>query len=507
LDRLPLAISQAAAYIRRASISVAEYVRKLENEEVRWKLLGQSSPDPHRPPTVSNSVLQTLRISVDRIRQENLIAYKILHTIVYFNNENIWFDLMKASARCDDYKPGRRTSMKKIKKILIQNNDLGHGDNDDNNDVLEAATLLEDFSFLHLRQGEKESRSYDMHKLVQEATRYAMINQGKSNNKRLSLRKKTFGSLLRIFSRRGRANNERFHFSKTALGILLQIFPDSNHTNWPRCESLLSHALAVSAWPELSREVIYVSDLLTNKVSYYFYHQGRWGEMEAADTKTLEIHRQKLGEKHTDTLHSMGHLAVSYGEQGRFDKSEKMALEVLALRKQVLGEKHPDTMWTIAILAVTYYHQGRLNEAEEMKIKALALRKQVLGEKHPDTILCITNLASIYHAQGRLDEAEKMKIEVLEMRKRVRGEDHPDTIWSMKSLATTYYRQNKLEEAEKLCIEALELGRKSLGEKHRVIIKIMIKLTDIWHDLGKQEAAQEMQALIDAIRSESRLAL
>jgi len=58
LSKLPIAISQAAAYMRSTSTSVAEYIQRLQKEEKRWELLEKSHPDRHRQPEVSNSVLQ-----------------------------------------------------------------------------------------------------------------------------------------------------------------------------------------------------------------------------------------------------------------------------------------------------------------------------------------------------------------------------------------------------------------------------------------------------------------
>jgi hypothetical protein len=82
---------------------------------------------------------------------------------------------------------------------------------------------------------------------------------------------------------------------------------------------------------------------------------------------------------------------------------------VLALQKEVLGERHPDTILSIGNPAATYYQQGQSKEAVEIFVEVLALQKEVLGERHPDTILSMGNLALTYRQQGQSVRAEELE--------------------------------------------------------------------------------------------------
>lgn len=59
LQHLPLAISQAGAYMRRMKKTVREYQSLLAQGKTRWDVLKISDSDRHRRPEVSNSVLET----------------------------------------------------------------------------------------------------------------------------------------------------------------------------------------------------------------------------------------------------------------------------------------------------------------------------------------------------------------------------------------------------------------------------------------------------------------
>jgi hypothetical protein len=48
LDRLPLAVSQAAFYMRETTASFEGYLTKLHNEKRCWRLLAAAGPSRHR---------------------------------------------------------------------------------------------------------------------------------------------------------------------------------------------------------------------------------------------------------------------------------------------------------------------------------------------------------------------------------------------------------------------------------------------------------------------------
>jgi tetratricopeptide (TPR) repeat protein len=445
LEWLPLAVSQAAAYMRRTSTPIDEYLSRLRRRIKRWEVLGETEFDRHRRGHVSNSVLQTWDISIEHVREENQMACNILHALAYLDNQNIPFALIAKIAET----MGRPAGDREATSASAAGNNQD-GNQDDNDDVRAATVLLQDFSFLRLRTSDDRRGAYDMHKLVQEATQ-------------CSLRQET------------RRTDER-RFSEVALRAVAALFPERRRDLWEECERYLVHAQRAAGWAELCGGEVEAAAFLSG-VSDYLFDRGRWREKEPVDEKAHAFRKKVLGERHRDTIRSMAKLAVTYYAQGRYDEAEKIKVEVLGLRREVLGEKHPDTIRSMAELAVTYYAQGRYDEAEKISVEVLGLRREVLGEKHPGTIESMASLAATYHAQGRYDEAEKSFVEVLALRREVLGEKHPETIRSMAELATTYHAQGRYDEDEKISVEVLGLRREVLGEKHPDTLKAM-------HDLA-----------------------
>jgi len=58
----------------------------------------------------------------------------------------------------------------------------------------------------------------------------------------------------------------------------------------------------------------------------------------------------------------------------------------------VLGEKHPDSLTSMGNLAVTYCSQGRLKEAVKVMVPVIKARMRVFGEELPDMLRSMANL-------------------------------------------------------------------------------------------------------------------
>ncbi|KAK2050328.1 kinesin light chain [Colletotrichum somersetense] len=488
LDHLPLAVSQAAAYIRRRPTPVAEYLSRLKEGKKRWRVLQKSEHDRHRRREVPNSILETWTISMEHIRQEDDTAYRILLTLAYVHNQNIPDSLIRAAAR-----PGNEEDMQnlEITGSSTESEDDSDDDSglssttssttseddleDDDEAVATAVARLREFSFLSERKDQSVGRTYDMHKLVQDAARYGLSQK----------------------SRR----QEAAQYSKAALLLVSDLFPPSSSETWEEGEMWLPHALQTSDWAEVCKAGAdeEIANLLTN-VSHYLYDRGRWNEDELVNSKALSLRQSLFGDRHPDTILSMSNLAATYYAQGRYNEAEKIDLEVLELRQNILGNRHPDTIDSMASLAATYHEQGRYNEAEKIELEVLELRQNILGNRHPNTIYSMALLAATYHEQERYNEAEKMKLEVLELRQNILGNRHPDTIDSMASLAATYIRQGKYSEVENILPEVLILKQEVLGKAHPSTIRFMEDLAVLYWDQGRYDKEAIIRKEIEELR-------
>ncbi|GAP82799.2 putative N-terminal acetyltransferase auxiliary subunit [Rosellinia necatrix] len=498
LGHLPLAISQAAAYMRRTSTSIAGYLSLIQRGDMRQKTLGKAHYDRFRRDQESNSVLKTWDISVEYLRRQDELIYDVLHSLAYVDNQNIPFELISKAAL------------------------LCHEGGEIEFDTIEIVTRLCEFSFLSIRPSSQGDRTpiYDMHKLVQEDARY------------------------RLQTRQDKIKTEAY-FAKKASQVIVDLFPKSGWDPqvWGVCEQYVAHAQQAAARAELHNGQLEVAELLAS-ACFYLQFQHRWREAEAMASTGLRFRQEKLGDQHPDTLEFVERLAISYREQNRNDEAEKMLLQILSeqgegidpqhrerfglrhilgtiyaaqgrykeaeeicqqvlpLQQEVLGKKHPYTLGSMHNLACTLVNQNRHKEAEEIYRQVLPLQQEVLGKKHPYTLGSMHNLACALADQNRYKEAEEIYRQVLPLQQKVLGKKHPYTLGSMHNLACTLADQNRYKEAEEICQQVLPLQQEVLGKKHPYTLGSMHNLACTLADQNRYKEAEEIYRQVLPLRQE-----
>ncbi|MEO0396765.1 MAG: tetratricopeptide repeat protein, partial [Cyanobacteria bacterium P01_A01_bin.137] len=83
-----------------------------------------------------------------------------------------------------------------------------------------------------------------------------------------------------------------------------------------------------------------------NNLAFLYSSQGRYEEAEVLQQKSLEIHRQVLGENHPSFAISLGNLASLYVQKGDFSEAESFLHQALQIFQQVVGPEHPYTKET-----------------------------------------------------------------------------------------------------------------------------------------------------------------
>ncbi|KAF1355373.1 P-loop containing nucleoside triphosphate hydrolase protein [Delphinella strobiligena] len=404
LDYLPLAITQAAAYIRkRHNMTVSKYLKLLlESEHSESTPLHKGIIDHRRYEGVPNSILMTWQISFDQIRETDEAAADLLSLICMFDRQSIPRYLF-----CKDF------STEKLD---------------------EAIETLLGYSIIYAEVG---AEMFDMHRLVQLATKQWLRLHG-------GLEKQ----------------------AEAAISVLAASYPIGKYENWQICQKLEPHAETILRNQFESENGMLLQSLLQDNRAWYFMQQGRYSRAENLYTSVMAIKRRILGEDDRGTLASMSNLAEIYIDQGRFDEAKDVLLASLNTMKRVLDEADLYTLNNMSRLSKVYVHQGKYEEAEKLEAVVLEAKKRVLGKDNLGTLVSMNILASIYVEQGRFKQAEELQVAVLETRKRVLSDGHPSTLISMNNLAKTYFDQGQSEQAEKILVVVLETSKRVLGEGH-----------------------------------------
>lgn len=528
LDGFPLALATAGAYLDQVNTTVAEYLQ-LYNDS--WLKLHVDDPglDSYEDRTLHS----TWRISFERIQQQNELSTKLLKLWCYFDNEDLWYELLR---------DGDMKDLPWMQELTR-----------DQHVFSRAIRLLCDYGLVNAvksREHDTESAGYSMHNCVHawvinvlnaqwdptsagyavRATgRHAPISDDNDSwikQRRLlrhadrclqHVRRKQvpFTEMGDAFYRLGCLYDQQdklveaelmydqalqshqsvhglSHNSSLRTTISLASLY-TRHYRLAAAESLLLQAVKDSEGL-LGLKHVLTLEAITDLSSVY-HHQGKLREAEDMLWRALRS-RQALIEQPAligrrdirlllilETFHN---LAEIYLEQGRLTEAEEMYLHALKAEEKGFGPKHNLTSNTIIHLAHVYLKSGRVDGAEKMYLRALTVIEEARGPEHTSTLSAVHNLGILYSTQpGRLGNAEAMLLRALEGYNKIFGPHHVQTLQTLASLSIVFMKQGRFQEAEETCLYVLRGCEKTLGSNHS-------KTLAIAHQLGILYGALDM---------------
>ncbi|KAK4683078.1 hypothetical protein QC764_0025720 [Podospora pseudoanserina] len=440
LDLVPLAISQAAAYIqaRAPRTSPEKYLTEFrKSEDRKSSLLQYDAGDLRRDGGASNAVLTTWQISFDYIRSKRRSAADLLSLMSFFDRQGIPGWVLKPPRVTKQEVPGRcldeagDTDLKNGSSA--SDGGLTDGSADTIDDEFEDdVAMLRDYCLI----ATNEMDEFEMHGLVQFSTRKWLEQSGQQE------------TLKQKFIER-----------------MAALFPTGEYKNWATCRNLFAHVQVVLGYrPSENREEIWAT-LLYNG-GWFAWSQGKYEVAQQMVGKARRAREKRLGKEDAATQASISLFALVLLDRGQWEEAEKLFMQVIETGKTKLGADHPSTLTSIANLASTYMNQGRWEEAEKLFMQVMETSKTKLGADHPSTLTSMAYLASTYMNQARWEEAEKLFVQVMETSKTKLGADHPDTLTSMANLAFTWKSQGRHSGALALMKDCAQARQRRLGAEH-----------------------------------------
>uniref|UniRef100_A0A0B7KQ80 DUF676 domain-containing protein n=1 Tax=Bionectria ochroleuca TaxID=29856 RepID=A0A0B7KQ80_BIOOC len=363
LDGLPLALATAGSYLSQVSTSWDQY---LEIYDQSWLRLQKASPQLL---TYDHAMYSTWDISYRYIERDDPNAAKLLQLWAYFDNEDVWFELL-----CD----GASES-----EAWLQNATQDRVSFDTTMRLLCSHGLVE--AHIPSEERGKQSGGYSVHGCVHSWMVHALYKGTKEDMSQLAMRCVT--------SHAPSQNVAEYWLIQRRL---------LRHAS--RCQSMLRR-----------KEDMKAHEWIAGKLGQLFADQGRMTEAEEMYNRALQGYEKALGPEHTSTLGTVNNLGLLYYNQGRLKEAEEMYNRALQGYEKAWGPEHTSTLNTVNNLGNLYYNQGRLKVAEEMYNRALQGKEKALGPEHISTLSTVNNLGGLYYNQGRLKEAEEMYNRALQL--------------------------------------------------------------------------------------------
>ena len=427
LEYVPLAISQAGAYIRERAplMTIPKYVAEFrKSQENQTTLLNTNHTDLRRDGEVPNAVITSWELSFDHIRTAYPGAADLLSLMSIFNRQA-------------------------IPQSLIQ------GGYDD----LAFCEVMGPVLNFSLVRAETTGQIFELHRLVQIATRHWLERDSSSQ-----------------------------HWIDCAINQLAVLFPRDHdqRQNWVACETLLPHVEEVlENEPGSEKYRLTYADLLIQSSIYLIERKGDCLLAEERSKKALSIQRNILAAGDNALLSTLTTISYAYSQQERYQEAVELNAEIMEQGMKNGGEMDERNLNAMNNLALTYFKLRKFEEAEELLSRARGLQLQLLGLEHPDLITTENNMAFLKIGQGEFQMAETLSLNALERAKSLFGSDHFIAFTARQALLNTYLGQKRYVEAEKLSLESLSISRRVFGESHDRTLDIAYKLAFVYCEEGR----------------------
>lgn len=316
---LPLAIEQAAAYIREVT---GEFTGYLNDYRENHKDLLHWMPAGNRPSSYRLSVATTWSMSFKIIRDTATQAANLLRLLAFLNPDCILIEFLQSGAAC------LGNGLREVVSSRIH--------------LAKTLLELEKFSFI---KWNRRNKTLFVHRLVQTVVKDEMSDG-------------ELGDMLTAF-----------------INLCNESFPiDVTDETRELCRVYQGQLVG----PLLRLTTIQTKEAadIMARVARFLSMDGKFSDGEKLWLQVVKIRTQILGTDHCDTLRSMTELASTYLNQERVAEAASLHEEVLEQKKRVLGKDHPATLRSMSGLALTYNHQGHPAAAASFSMKCWRRRRR-----------------------------------------------------------------------------------------------------------------------------------
>ncbi|AJT61768.1 hypothetical protein T261_0075 [Streptomyces lydicus] len=211
-----------------------------------------------------------------------------------------------------------------------------------------------------------------------------------------------------------------------------------------------------------------------------------------------------LGPDHPDTLVTRHDLAHCQARNGDFAAGAIALAELLPHLLETLGAEHPTTLLTRHDLA---FWQSKASGDIERAVRVLAQllpdMERVLGPEHHHAQITRSNLANFQGEAGDVASAVTTLTALLADRNRVLGAEHPRTLLTCSDLIRWQARTEDPATVTEAFTDLLEKMQQVLGPDHPTTLKTRSYLARFWSETGN--AAEAVRELTELLADQTRV--
>ena len=470
---IPLAITQAIAYINTTQITIEQYLHFLEDvsDDKKLKILFQKSHEAARYDPTQSSVAATWLLSFKRITAIDANAGGLLLFLACIEPKAIPGSLLPVSETEEQH--------------------------------TRALATLMNYSFLTLR----DECMYEMHVLVHMAVRQwagtqrlnearrealkhlaVVFPAGDSNN--LQLRQTYFPHALKLIEEMSGPDLDGESFLELKLRLGETAVNDGRVV---QAISILESVVTGLRKTEL-KELFLAAE---HQLARAYIDNGKAKEGLTLQQRIVEV-RRELPESDMVRLRAEQCLALILRENGLYKESIQLAEETVSQMKLVVDTEDFDLLRAQTNLGGTYYYVNNFPKS----VSTLEHVAQIRGKICPpdDHLLLETQncLLVVYGYQGQFHKMQNLARNVLTICKDTLSDDHPDLMRAYFHYGKATLLQGEILEGLQQLELCVKLYRKaSVPESHILFLQAKLALAEAYDSNGQiAEAIQVQESVV-----------
>ncbi|KAJ3544160.1 hypothetical protein NM208_g3203 [Fusarium decemcellulare] len=410
LTFLPLAITQAAAYLNQTRAPIRTYLGLLRNaEDHDMRVLEREFRDNTRYRGSQNAVGTTWIVSFRQIQKSNQLAVDLLSFM-----------------SCIEPKA--------IPQSILPVADTG--------ELEWAVGMLCSYSFLVRRE---ESDVFDMHSLVHTAAQGWLKKQRREKqvfhdaichlaarfptkyDAHYDLGREYLPHAMRLLSRNHEDKIVEAYELFEKVGNFFDV--DRRFKEAIRCFE------EVCRWEQgLRPETDHIRLTSEHALAGAYLDDQRIKDAIEIFEHVVAVRKGYLGEKDHSRLASEHELARAYLNDGRIKDAIEILEHVVVVRKETPDEKDHSRLRSQHELASAYLEDGRIEDAIEIFEHVVAVKRETLNEKDRFRLASEHGLASAYLEDGRIEDAIDLLEHVVAIEAEILAKDDPSRHFSPRLL-------------------------------------------------------------------------
>ena len=262
----------------------------------------------------------------------------------------------------------------------------------------------------------------------------------------------------------------------------------------PHLEALTSfyrQSVKVAARCDVNAQRV-CAELLDNTTKVVLYDPPDYRHAKEVAEEALSIRSHLLHDNSLSLVTTLGQLGNAYGGLGDFVKQKQLLERSLEIHQAANSPHHVNLAVTLANLGNAYGALGELGKQKEVLERAARLLEAAYGPNHVHGAINLMNLGSVYGKLGQHVEQKQLLERALVIFEAVYGPNHVRVEDTLSRLAVAYCSLGEYSKQKHLLERALDIQETAYGPDNARVAETLCNLGSAYGSLGDYEKKKQL---------------